>query len=53
VPQAIKKLSPASDGSLPPAALIITDSGKRRERPLSIVVADDLAILIASIEGAG
>jgi hypothetical protein len=53
VPQAIKKLSPASDGSLPPAALIITDSGKRHERPLSIVVADDLAILIASIGGAG
>ena len=46
VPQAIKKLSPASDGSLPPAALIITESGKPHERPLSIVVADDLAHMV-------
>lgn len=53
VSQAIKKLSPAGDGSLPPAALIITESGSRHETPFSIVVADDLAILIASIGGAG
>jgi hypothetical protein len=46
VPQPIKKLSPASDGSLPPAPSIITESGKPHERPLPFVVADDLAQMV-------
>ena len=49
VPQAIKKLSPPADGGLPPAALIITHSGKPDQSPLSIVVADDLPVLVAAM----
>jgi hypothetical protein len=45
---AIKKLSPPAHGSLPPAALIITEAGKPNEAPLAIVVADDLATLFES-----
>ncbi|MGX7728650.1 CBS domain-containing protein [Rhodococcus sp. 2H158] len=52
VPQAIKKLSPPADGGLPPTALIITHSGKPHESPLSLVVADDLPVLVAAM-GAG
>jgi hypothetical protein len=50
VPQAIKALSPPVDGSLPPAAVIITEAGKAHERPLRIVVADDLPVLVASMD---
>lgn len=50
VPQAIKTLSPPADGSLPPAAVIITQTGKADERPLAIVVANDLPILVASMD---
>ncbi|MGW5287448.1 CBS domain-containing protein [Rhodococcus pyridinivorans] len=49
VPQAIKKLSPPADGSLPPVALIVTHSGKPHECPLSIVVAADLPVLVAAM----
>ncbi|OBH31702.1 hypothetical protein A9X03_07110 [Mycobacterium sp. E1715] len=45
---AIKKLSSPAQGSGPPAALIITETGKANETPLAIVVADDLAILFAA-----
>ncbi len=48
VQRAINKLSPPADGHLPPAALIIKDSGKLDERPLAIVVAEDLAVLFQS-----
>ncbi|ANZ24802.1 hypothetical protein A4U64_08930 [Rhodococcus sp. WB1] len=49
VPQALKKLSPPADGGLPPTALIITHSGKPHESPLSLVVADDLPVLVAAM----
>ncbi|OLL16434.1 hypothetical protein BKE56_023890 [Rhodococcus sp. M8] len=49
VPQAIKKFSPPADGGLPPTALIITRSGKPNESPLSLVVADDLPVLVAAM----
>ena len=44
---AIKSLSTPAPGSSPPAALIITQSGKPNESPLAIVVAEDLGILFA------
>ncbi|MGU3587147.1 CBS domain-containing protein [Rhodococcus sp. C26F] len=49
VPQAIKKLSPPAGGQLPPTALIVTHSGSAKERPLMIVVADDLPTLVAAV----
>lgn len=50
VPQAIKTLSPPADGRLPPAAVIITETGKPDESPLSVVVAGDLPVLVASMD---
>ena len=52
MPQAINVLAPGAAGTLPPAALIITNSGASSEKPLAIVVADDLAVLVASMSGA-
>ncbi|WP_277369824.1 hypothetical protein [Rhodococcus rhodochrous] len=36
-------------GQLPPTALIVTHSGSAKERPLMIVVADDLPTLVAAV----
>lgn len=49
VAHAIKTLSPPADAGYPPAALIITQNGRRHETPLSIVVADDLPTLVAAL----
>ncbi|MCJ0907463.1 hypothetical protein MTX36_29110 [Rhodococcus sp. ARC_M6] len=36
----------------PPIALIITESGKREEKPLAIIVAGDLPTLTAALDAA-
>jgi CBS domain-containing protein len=47
--QAIRAMSPPTDGRPAPQALIVTDTGKTHERPLAIVVAEDVALLFRTI----
>jgi hypothetical protein len=46
---AIDRLSRGGPGGRPAAALIITDSGKATEKPLAVIVADDLPRLTAAL----
>jgi hypothetical protein len=50
VRHAIRKLSPPSGGGLPPAALIVTDMGKSNQKPMAIVVAEDLTALFHALD---
>jgi len=50
--EAVRRLTPRQDGSPPPIALIITETGKREEKILAIVVADDLPVLTAALDAA-
>ncbi|MFD4295410.1 CBS domain-containing protein [Rhodococcus sp. NPDC058532] len=50
VPQALKKLAPATGNGQSPAALIITHSGIAQEKPLAIVVAGDIPSMVASLD---
>jgi CBS domain-containing protein len=47
--EAIDRLSRGGPGGRPAAALIITDSGKATEKPLAVIVADDLPRLAAAL----
>jgi len=47
--EAIDRLSRGGLGGRPAAALIITDSGKATEKPLAVIVADDLPRLAAAL----
>lgn len=48
--EAIRRLTPRQDGKLPPIALIITETGRREEKLLAIVVAGDLPALTAALD---
>ncbi len=48
-PDAIERLSRSDTNTLPPAALILTHSGKRNEMPLAIVVAADIPALTSTL----
>ncbi|MGO8966914.1 CBS domain-containing protein [Mycobacterium sp.] len=50
VAQAIRKLSLPASGGHPPAALLITENGKIDQKPLAIVVADDLTVLFRALD---
>jgi predicted transcriptional regulator len=48
--QAIDRLSHGGEAGIPVTALIITDNGKNAEKPLAVIVADDLPALTAALE---
>jgi hypothetical protein len=47
--EAVHRLSFAREGGRPPAALIITETGRTIEKPLGVVVIDDLPVITAAL----